>query len=364
MLPFDITNETLTNDNFWTMSAAEKHRNIPKPANPQQRSSESKVRIPWWLTILTLCSRLLFPILLIAVSHLLFLFIIEEKLISFSAYLPHVLIATTVIILVFLSTKLLDKTFIQKLLGYANDRRAASILDEYHWRLLVKDYEYIGGRALLIDRGRDVLLLITDRRLVFAKTGFAGLGLESVTECDRLAIKSATSRDISLGQFSWIWGQGFRAAIHLEIVGVTNPQRLVFTDPHSMARVLSMLRQQPKLRPAKNGIRRIVYYEQRRALKLRYVEGFYVYPERSLTTIMLLGLLFPGAGQFCQNRIAAGFLCAVPAATIIFGIIAQPVELVELGFEQRLKITTVALFVWIVSQVEIYTHRQHLFGDN
>lgn len=132
MLPFDITNETLTNDNFWTMSAAEKHRNIGKPANPQQRSSESKVRIPWRLTILTLCSR----------------------------------------------------------------------------------------------------------------------------------------------------------------------------------------------------------------------------------------LLFPGAGQFCQNRIAAGFLYAVPAATIIFGIIAQPVELVELGFEQRLKITTVALFIWIVSQVEIYTHRQHLFGDN
>ena len=346
-----------------TSEKRNKHRKSVK-SDIKGSTNQTKLKLPIWFLLLTIIAKSLLPVSLLMFCHLLYLFIIGENIGVLSNLSIHFFIIFIIILCVFIATRILDKKLSLNLLAQINDRRAQAIYERYHWRFLIKDYEHICGTALLTYGGRTVLLLITDRRLIFAKTRFAGIGIESVTECDRLAIKSIMNRDVSPNKYSWLLGHGFRAAIHMKVVGIADPQQMIFTDPRSMARILSMLRQQPKLRPAKNGIRRIIYYEQRNALKLQYVEGFYSEPEYLMIPTFIFSIVFPGGGQLYQGRIRAALLCGCPALAIVLGLIFHPLTLLEIDTEQSLKIITAVIFLWIVSLVEIYTHHHHWLNED
>jgi len=223
---------------------------------------------------------------------------------------------------------------------------------------MITDYEYLANLSLGLRQGRPVLIVLTDRRLLVGSFGLLGSRLEWVTECDRLAIKSVTSRQMPRRRIAWLWGAVSTAAIQVEIDGVRNPQQLEFDDPDAMARLFSMLRQQPRLMPARNGIRRIAHLSRRKALKRQYVENLFPQPPVEFVLPLLGNVFLPGLGQLMRHRFRSGSMFLVLFIAVAAALL--PVYLAgnsPLGFEQELKVMLAAGMVWLGAIVDLYLHR-------
>ncbi len=227
-----------------------------------------------------------------------------------------------------------------------------------HLRLMIKDYECVERRAMLEFRGRPVLLVVTDRRLILVTYNLIGSRVELVTECDRLAVKSVVSRDVPGHWFGWLWGETWKAAVLVELIGVGLPQRLVFRDPRQMVKIVSMLQKQEHSRPVKNGIRKIMYSKYRRALKLKYVKSFFEAEGRLSGTSVLLSVIYPGLGQIHQERLRVGLAYGGLFAALVMAQIVTVSTGQWYSTGTAMYQVIIAFLLWLLSVIDVYIHRQ------
>ncbi len=225
-------------------------------------------------------------------------------------------------------------------------------------RLMIKDYECVERRAMLEFRGRPVLLVVTDRRLILVTYNLIGSRVELVTECDRLAVKSVVSRELPGHWFGWLWGETWKTAVLVELIGVGLPQRLVFRDPRQMLKIVSMLQKQEHSRPVKNGIRKIMYSKHRRALKLKYVKSFFEAGDHLSGTSVLLSVVYPGLGQIHQERPRVGLAYGGLFAALVMAQIVTVSTGQWYSTGTAMYQVIIAFLLWLLSVIDVYIHRQ------
>jgi hypothetical protein len=308
--------------------------------------------------ILRLLSILPYATIVLFASFALYNVLTRSAIVTFDALMLPCLGALILILIARLMQILVQRMDTRGMARRLLERQAFSLFERYHWRFMINDYEYMAGTAMLHRDSRPALLVLTDRRLLVGSFNRLGSKLEEVVECDRLAIKSVASRTVKGHQFGWLWGEITGAAIQIEIVGVRLLQQLVFREPVSMTRIMSMLRQQPRLRPAKNGVRRIAYFLARKALKRQYVESLFPEHHPAFPLSLLASAIVPGIGQLSRNRLKSGFMFVFLFAAAVLAIWhSMTIGNLTIFSETNFQSLIVVAMIWISSLIDLYVHR-------
>ncbi|KAA3620838.1 MAG: hypothetical protein DWQ08_14910 [Proteobacteria bacterium] len=310
-------------------------------------------------TLLRLLGAIVYPIVLAALMHLAYLFMVApfDAVWVAAKWWGFLLVPvlTTGAAARVVRLRLVDAGSLEAVFDRDARRRLGAA---WKW-LLVQEGETVKDCAKLCVPTGAAIVVLTDERMLVALFRAWSRRPVRVTESDRFAIKRVSDRTARPRRFAdWVIADLCGGSIEVELVGVAAPQHLRFGEPRSRDRFVAAIRAQPDRRPAKNGIRLIQHLPHRRALKRRYVTS--LFPRRAAPFLqsVLMSAIFPGFGQIQQGRLRAGLPYAALFVVSIAALVARGVNAGErLGVEVYAAPLLSMISIWLVSILELFMHR-------